>query len=149
MAIFFLHQYGIVHRDLKPENILMTDDTDTADIRLVDFGLRKIMGPEETCTEPFGTFSYVAPEILQEKPYKFKVDLFAIGIITYLLLTSFLPFVHENSEKEIARQTIHEPTPFPSSLWKNISIEAKLFVNNLLSKKPDNRMDIQEVLQHK
>ena len=149
MAIFFLHQYGIVHRDLKPENILMTDDTDTADIRLVDFGLRKIMGPEETWTEPFGTFSYVAPEILQEKPYKFKVDLFAIGIITYLLLTSFLPFVHENSEKEIARQTIHEPTPFPSSLWKNISIEAKLFVNNLLSKKPDNRMDIQEVLQHK
>jgi serine/threonine protein kinase len=148
-TVYFLHQYGIVHRDLKPENILMTDDTDKADIRLVDFGLGKIIGPGETCTEPFGTFSYVAPEVLQEKPYNFKVDLFAIGIITYLLVAGFLPFDHETSEKEIARQTVYEPTPFPSSIWKNISIEAKMFVDNLLDKDPDKRMNIQEVLQHK
>ena len=148
-TVFFLHQYGIVHRDLKPENILMTDDSDTADIRLVDFGLGKIIGPGETCTEPFGTFSYVAPEVLQEKPYNFKVDLFAIGIITYLLVAGFLPFDHETSEKEIARQTVYEPTPFPSSIWKNISIEAKMFVDNLLEKDPEKRMSIQEVLQHK
>ena len=148
-AVYFLHQYGIVHRDLKPENILMTDDTDTADIRLVDFGLGKIMGPGEICTEPFGTFSYVAPEVLLEKPYNCKVDLFAIGIITYLLVAGFLPFDHETSEKEIARQTIYEPTPFPSSIWKNISIEAKMFVDNLLDKDPEKRMNIQEVLQHK
>jgi Ca2+-binding EF-hand superfamily protein len=148
-TVYFLHQYGIVHRDLKPENILMTDDTDSADIRLVDFGLGKIIGPGETCTEPFGTFSYVAPEVLQEKPYNFKVDLFAIGIITYLLVAGFLPFDHETSEKEIARQTVYEPTPFPSSIWKNISIEAKMFVDNLLDKDPEKRMNIQEVLQHK
>ena len=148
-AVFFLHQYGIVHRDLKPENILMTNETDTADIRLVDFGLGKIIGPGETCTESFGTFSYVAPEVLKEKPYNFKVDLFAIGIITYLLVTGFLPFDHETSEREIARQTLYEPTPFPPSIWKNISIEAKMFVDNLLSKNPDDRMNIQEVLQHK
>ena len=96
----FLHQYGIVHRDLKPENILMTNETDTADIRLVDFGLGKIIGPGETCTESFGTFSYVAPEVLKEKPYNFKVDLFAIGIITYLLVTGFLPFDHMKLVKE-------------------------------------------------
>ena len=148
-AVFFLHQYGIVHRDLKPENILMTNETDTADIRLVDFGLGKIISPGETCTESFGTFSYVAPEVLKEKPYNFKVDLFAIGIITYLLVTGFLPFDHETSEREIARQTLYEPTPFPPSIWKNISIEAKMFVDNLLSKNPDDRMNIQEVLQHK
>ena len=148
-TVYFLHQYGIVHRDLKPENILMMDDTDTADIRLVDFGLGKIIGPGETCTEPFGTFSYVAPEVLQEKPYNFKVDLFAIGIITYLLVAGFLPFDHETSEKEIARQTVYEPTPFPSSIWKNISIEAKMFVDNLLNKDPEKRMSIDEVLQHK
>ena len=148
-SVYFLHQYGIVHRDLKPENILMTDDTDTADIRLVDFGLGKIIGPGEYCTDPFGTFSYVAPEILQEKPYRFKVDLFAIGIITYLLVAGFLPFDHETSEKEIARQTVYEPTPFPPSIWKTISVEAKMFVDNLLSKNPDDRMNIEEVLQHK
>ena len=54
-AVFYLHSYGITHRDLKPENILMTDQTDEADIRLVDFGLSKIIGPNETCDEPFGT----------------------------------------------------------------------------------------------
>ena len=148
-AVYFLHQYGIVHRDLKPENILMMDQTDNADIRLVDFGLGKMLGPGEKCDEPFGTFSYVAPEVLQEKPYDYKVDLFAIGIITYLLLVGFLPFDDENSEKEIARQTVYDPTPFPKKYWDNISEEAKMFVDNLLNKDPDKRMNLQEVLQNK
>lgn len=55
MAVCYLHSYGITHRDLKPENILMTDDSDSADIRLLDFGLSKMIGPNETCTEPYGT----------------------------------------------------------------------------------------------
>jgi serine/threonine protein kinase len=54
-AIFYLHSYGITHRDLKPENILMTDNSEEADIRLLDFGLSKIIGPNEFCNEPFGT----------------------------------------------------------------------------------------------
>ena len=147
-AVYFLHQYGIVHRDLKPENILMMDQTDNADIRLIDFGLGKMLGPGEKCDEPFGTFSYVAPEVLQEKPYDYKVDLFAIGVITYLLVAGFLPFDDENSEKEIARQTVYDPTPYPKKIWDNISQEAKMFVDNLLSKDPEKRMNLQEVLQH-
>ena len=127
----------------------MTDNSSNADIRLVDFGLGKIIGPGEMCTDPFGTFSYVAPEVLKEKPYSFKVDLFAIGIIAYLLVAGFLPFDHETSEKEIARQTVYEPTPFPISIWKNISNEARMFVDNLLQKNPEKRMGIKEVLQHK
>ena len=147
-ALYYLHQYGIIHRDLKPENILMTDEKDDADIRLLDFGLGKIIGPNEFCTEPFGTFSYAAPEVLLEKPYNFKADLWTIGIITYLLLAGFLPFDDENSEKEIARQTVYEPTPFPSSVWGNISKEGRLFVDNLLEKDPKNRMTIKQVLEH-
>lgn len=54
-AIYYLHHFGIAHRDLKPENILMTDITDNADLRIMDFGLSKIIGPNETCTEPYGT----------------------------------------------------------------------------------------------
>lgn len=57
-SVFYLHSYGIAHRDLKPENILMTDSSDDADIRLLDFGLSKIIGPNEVCTEPFGTLVY-------------------------------------------------------------------------------------------
>ena len=147
-ALYYLHQYGIIHRDLKPENILMTNEKDDADIRLLDFGLGKILGPNEFCTEPFGTFSYAAPEVLLEKPYNFKADLWTIGIITYLLLAGFLPFDDENSEKEIARQTVYEPTPFPNSVWGNISKEGRLFVDNLLEKDPKNRMTIKQVLEH-
>ena len=55
MAVCYLHSYGIAHRDLKPENILMTDNSDTADLRLLDFGLSKIIGPDDTCSEPYGT----------------------------------------------------------------------------------------------
>jgi serine/threonine protein kinase len=55
MAVYYLHSYGITHRDLKPENILMTDESNEADIRLTDFGLSKIIGPEEYCHEPYGT----------------------------------------------------------------------------------------------
>ena len=54
-AIFYLHSYGIAHRDLKPENILMTDLSDQADLKIMDFGLGKIIGPKEKCTECFGT----------------------------------------------------------------------------------------------
>ena len=72
VAIYFIHSYGIIHRDLKPENILMTDTTDNADIRLLDFGLSKILRPGEKCQEPFGTISYAAPELLQGKSYGYR-----------------------------------------------------------------------------
>jgi serine/threonine protein kinase len=58
-AVYYIHSYGIAHRDLKPENILMTDSTDDADIRLLDFGLSKIIGPSDFCTEPYGTLVIV------------------------------------------------------------------------------------------
>ena len=63
-SLYYLHNFGIAHRDLKPENILMVDDSDDAEVKLVDFGLSKTFGPNETCKEPFGTLCYVAPEIL-------------------------------------------------------------------------------------
>jgi len=90
-AVYYLHSYGIIHRDLKPENILMTDATDNADLKISDFGLSKIIGPHDKCYEPYGTLHYVAPEILLCLPYDKKVDLWSLGIITYIILTGFLP----------------------------------------------------------
>ena len=148
MAIYFLHSYGIVHRDLKPENILMTDLTPEADIRLLDFGLSKIIGNEEKCTEPYGTLSFVAPEVLQGKPYDKSVDLWSIGIITFLLLCGYLPFDDKHSEREIARQTIQDPVPFENKIWNKYSPEARTFVEGLLQKKPEKRYNIKELLEH-
>ena len=148
MAVYYLHSYGIVHRDLKPENILMTELSASADIRLLDFGLSKIIGNDEKCTEPYGTLSFVAPEVLQGKPYDKSVDLWSIGIITFLLLCGYLPFDDKHSEREIARQTIQDPVPYESKIWSKLSPEAKIFVDGLLQKKPEKRYTIKEVLEH-
>jgi serine/threonine protein kinase len=69
LGIKYLHSYGIVHRDLKLENVMMSDTTDQSIPKLVDFGLAKMIGPQEKADEPFGTLGYVAPEILEKKPY--------------------------------------------------------------------------------
>ena len=147
MAVYYLHSYGIVHRDLKPENILMTDLSDSADIRLLDFGLSKIIGNDEKCTEPYGTLSFVAPEVLQGKPYDKSVDLWSIGIIAFLLLCGYLPFDDKHSEREIARQTIQDPVPYDNKIWSKLTPEAKTFVDGLLQKKPEKRYSIKEVLE--
>jgi len=63
-ALYYLHSFGVAHRDLKPENILMVSDDNDSDLKIVDFGLSKIIGPNESSLDPFGTLSYVAPEVL-------------------------------------------------------------------------------------
>lgn len=80
-AVFYLHQYGVAHRDLKLENILIFTQDDKFDIKLLDFGLSKIIGPNESSDEPFGTIvtillkkSYVSPEVLLKRPHDKSVD---------------------------------------------------------------------------
>jgi len=146
-STYYLHSYGITHRDLKPENILMVDESEVSDLKLVDFGLSKIIGPNEVCDEPFGTLSYVAPEVLLQKPYGKAVDLWSIGVITYLLLSGTLPFDDDN-DREIARQTIYEPADFTYPVWQKVSKEAKNFVDRLLTKDPKKRMTLEQVLEH-
>jgi serine/threonine protein kinase len=90
-AVYYIHEYGIVHRDLKPENLMMTSTGDDADIKLLDFGLSKMIGQNEKCTERFGTLCYVAPELLNGEAYDKRVDLWSLGIISYVFLTGCLP----------------------------------------------------------
>ena len=147
-AIYYIHQYGIAHRDLKPENVLMTSKDENADLRILDFGLSKIIGPDEKCTEPYGTLSYVAPEVLLDIPYGKEVDLWSLGVIAYLMLSGSLPFDDRESEEEIARKTVSEDPPYKGSIWKKISDEAKDFIKKLLVKNPEKRMNVKEALQH-
>ena len=147
-AVYYLHEYGVVHRDLKPENILLRSKGEDSKIKLCDFGISKILGPGELCADLYGTVSYVAPEILLGKPYNKNVDLWSIGVVMYLLLSGFLPFDDEESEKEIIRQTIEDEVPYTSEVWKHISNEAKDLLRSLLCKDPEKRVTIKEVLEH-
>lgn len=101
-AIFYIHNFGIIHRDIKPENILLINSDDNSDIKIVDFGLSKIIGPTERADEPYGTLGYVAPEVLMKLPYSKPVDVFSLGVVTYLLLVGTLPF-DSHTEEQIAQ----------------------------------------------
>ena len=119
-GVKYLHSLRIVHRDLKLENIMMTDQSNTAHPKIVDFGLSKIIGPSETATEPFGTLGYAAPEVLMKQPYTFSCDVWSIGCILYALLSGCLPF-DDSDKKILVKKTTEAPLKFESRAWDKIS----------------------------
>ena len=148
LGIKYLHNYGIVHRDLKLENIMMTDTTEQSVPKLVDFGLAKMIGPNEKASEPFGTLGYVAPEILEKKPYTFSCDLWSLGCIVYALLCSSLPFDHD-SQKETIRMTCEDRVVFDSPQWAGYSQDCQDLIFRLLIKRPEERISLDQALAHK
>ena len=92
-------KYGIVHRDLKLENILMTNDSDEADIKIFDFFSAIFLGPSYYKNEIISSISYCCPEILLNKHWDKKVDIWSLGIITYFLLSGYLPYEDDDNNE--------------------------------------------------
>jgi len=147
IAIKYLHSYGIVHRDLKLENVMMSDNTESSVPKLVDFGLAKMIGPNEKADEPFGTLGYVAPEVLRKEPYSFSCDLWSLGCIIYALLSGSLPFDHE-SQKETIKMTLENRLEFDLPCWEEISDQCKDLLNKLLCKDSKKRITLDNALKH-
>lgn len=110
-GVYFLNCYGIIHRDLKLENIMMSDNTDKASPKLVDFGLSAITGPDQVIQGAVGTVAYAAPEIFQGGQYDKSVDVWSLGVIFYALLMGYLPYDNED-KKEIVKMLLNDPVPF-------------------------------------
>ena len=148
-AVFYFQSYfGVIHRDLKPENVLLTSSSDDSDIRILDFGLSKISTPNEKCTEPYGTLTYCAPEIILDEPYNKEVDMWSIGVMTYLMISGRLPFNGED-ENKIAREiAFNEPDFINAECWKKVSKECISFIKQLLEKNAKKRMVIGDALKH-
>lgn len=125
----------------------MVDNGENSDIKLVDFGLSKTFGPGETCTEPYGTLCYVAPEILMQLPYDKAVDCWSFGIIIYLMLGRHLPFDSQD-DKEIGRKTIYKEISFNHPVWSAVSAEGKDLISKLLIKNRKDRISIKDALDH-
>ncbi|RXN01897.1 Serine/threonine-protein kinase DCLK2 [Acipenser ruthenus] len=124
-ALKYLHCLNIVHRDIKPENLLVCEYPDgTKSLKLGDFGLATVVeGPLHTVC---GTPTYVAPEIIAETGYGLKVDIWAAGVITYILLCGFPPFRSENNlQEDLFDQILEGRLEFPSPYWDNITDSAK------------------------
>lgn len=148
IAIKYLHSYGIVHRDLKLENVMMSDNSECSMPKLADFGLAKMIAPNEKAEEPFGTLGYVAPEVLRKEPYSFSCDLWSFGCIIYALLSGSLPFDHE-SQKQTIKMTLENKLEFDLECWKDISRECKDLIGSLLHKDANARITLDNALKHK
>lgn len=147
-AIKYLHRMNIVHRDIKPENLLVCEYPDgTKSLKLGDFGLATVVeGPLYTVC---GTPTYVAPEIIAETGYGLKVDIWAAGVIAYILLCGFPPFRSENNvQEELFDQILRGKLEFPSPDWDAISLPAKMLISQMLQVNVDARFTAEEVLSH-
>ena len=126
----------------------MTSEDDNADIRILDFGLGKIIGPGETCNEPYGTVLYCAPEIILRQPYTKNVDSWSIGVISYILLFGKIPFYDDN--KNVLRKKIINNKPVYKGFdYPSISNLALNFIQKLLIKNQEKRMTVEQALNHK
>jgi calcium/calmodulin-dependent protein kinase I len=146
-AIAYLHSLGIVHRDLKPENLLLKDETTVSEVKLADFGLSKIVSQQVIMQTACGTPGYVAPEILQARGYDKEVDMWSIGVITYILLCGFPPFYNEKLQL-LFEQIMRADYDFPVDYWSEISENAKDFIRKLLVVEPSKRLNSEQALQH-
>ncbi|XP_029287894.1 serine/threonine-protein kinase DCLK2 isoform X1 [Cottoperca gobio] len=147
-ALKYLHSTNIVHRDIKPENLLVFEYPDgTKSLKLGDFGLATVVeGPLYTVC---GTPTYVAPEIISESGYGLKVDIWAAGVITYILLCGFPPFRSENNmQEDLFDQILLGRLDFPSPYWDNITDSAKELIGKMLQVNAEARYTAQDILSH-
>ncbi|XP_061107918.1 serine/threonine-protein kinase DCLK2-like [Conger conger] len=147
-ALKYLHQMSIVHRDIKPENLLVCEYPDgTKSLKLGDFGLATVVeGPLYTVC---GTPTYVAPEIISETGYGLKVDIWAAGVITYILLCGFPPFRSEkNIQEDLFDQILVGRLDFPAPYWDNITDSAKELIGRMLQVNVEARYTAEDVLSH-
>ncbi|XP_070558242.1 calcium/calmodulin-dependent protein kinase type 1D-like [Ptychodera flava] len=148
-AVKYLHSVGIVHRDLKPENLLFYSPEEDSKIMISDFGLSKTLddaGTDDMSTA-CGTPGYVAPEVLAQQPYGKAVDLWSIGVISYILLCGYPPFFDEN-DTNLFQQILKGEYEFDSPYWDDISDSAKNFISHLLEVNAKKRYTCEQAISH-
>ena len=146
-GVKYLHKYGIVHRDLKPDNIMITQQNDFGVIKIMDFGLSKIVSTQEKMVDGYGTLSYVAPEVLLRTPYNKEVDIWSMGVILYYMLCGHLPF-KGNKEAVIAEKIVNDEIEFNDEEWEIRSKKVKELIASCLKKEPEERITIDKFLNH-
>ena len=129
-AIYYMHERNIVHRDLKPENLLLASMTNDSDIRLADFGFAKRV--TKALSTQCGTPGYVAPEILKGEKYGLSVDMWSIGVITYILLGGYPPF-HDDNQAILYKKIKEGNFEFHPEYWDPVSAEAKNLIKSMLT----------------
>ena len=144
-AICYSHQNNIVHRDLKPENILMDNDSDDLTIKIIDWGCAQTIKTTKQSNQADGTAYYIAPEVLKGE-YNEKCDIWACGVIFYILLCGYPPFNGETDD-EIYLEVLKGKFEFPEEDWSEVSDEAKALIKKMLTKDVNKRITALDSMQ--
>ena len=145
-AVAYLHARGVAHRDVKPENIVLARKGDLESFKLIDFGSARRFGPQTAFHDFYGTAYYIAPEVFRRTGTA-KVDVWACGVIAYVLLCGVPPFPGDSNEEIYASVQRGRPG-FTEAAWAFVSPEARRFVEWLLREDPGIRPDAEETLGH-
>ncbi|XP_019620064.1 PREDICTED: calcium/calmodulin-dependent protein kinase type II delta chain-like isoform X9 [Branchiostoma belcheri] len=147
-AVLHCHQNDIVHRDLKPENLLLASKQKGAAVKLADFGLAiEVNGDQQAWYGFAGTPGYLSPEVLRKDPYGKPVDMWACGVILYILLVGYPPFWDEDQHK-LYSQIKAGAYDYPSPEWDTVTPEAKNLINSMLNLNPAKRITAEQALRH-
>ncbi|XP_026875692.2 calcium/calmodulin-dependent protein kinase type II subunit beta isoform X11 [Electrophorus electricus] len=147
-SVGHIHHHDIVHRDLKPENLLLASKCKNAAVKLADFGLAiEVQGDQQAWFGFAGTPGYLSPEVLRKEAYGKPVDIWACGVILYILLVGYPPFWDEDQHK-LYQQIKAGAYDFPSPEWDTVTPEAKNLINQMLTINPTKRITAQEALKH-
>lgn len=146
-AVEYFHLHEIVHRDLKPENLLLASKLNDIDLKVADFGLARVVDGA-SITGRAGTPEYWAPEVIEAKPCGKPVDMWAVGVISFVLLGGYAPF--HNKDQQVMYSNIHKGLfKFHPQRWGNVSSEAKEFICSLLTVDPSKRLTASEAAAHR
>ncbi|XP_063731127.1 calcium/calmodulin-dependent protein kinase type II subunit gamma isoform X2 [Eleginops maclovinus] len=147
-SVSHIHQHDIVHRDLKPENLLLASKMKGAAVKLADFGLAiEVQGDQQAWFGFAGTPGYLSPEVLRKDPYGKPVDIWACGVILYILLVGYPPFWDEDQHK-LYQQIKAGAYDFPSPEWDTVTPEAKNLINQMLTINPAKRITADQAIKH-
>ncbi|XP_029678187.1 calcium/calmodulin-dependent protein kinase type II alpha chain isoform X1 [Formica exsecta] len=147
-SVHHCHHNGVVHRDLKPENLLLASKAKGAAVKLADFGLAiEVQGEAQAWYGFAGTPGYLSPEVLKKEPYGKAVDIWACGVILYILLVGYPPFWDEDQHR-LYGQIKAGSYDYPSPEWDTVTPEAKNLINQMLTVNPGKRITASEALKH-
>uniref|UniRef100_A0A8C2XKN4 Si:ch211-27e6.1 n=1 Tax=Cyclopterus lumpus TaxID=8103 RepID=A0A8C2XKN4_CYCLU len=142
-----LHDLGIAHRDLKPENLLYYHPGADSRLLVTDFGLATFADGTWCLTTTCGTPEYMAPEVLLRKPYSCAVDMWALGVVAYVVLSGSMPF-EDDSRTRLYRSIVRGKFGFRGDPWPSVSNLAKDFVQRLLPLDPGARLTAAQAIRH-